>query len=300
MSECARPLTVEHSPASMVLNTTELLEPILLYLDMRSLLTSALRVCRRWRDLIQGSAPLQRALFFECEETRAGSHEITFNPLLVECFPLLFDFTSIPSPDGFNNLAIEALPIGRRRVAFDRLDASWRRMHMRKPPVKHVALWTLDTIRRRKEKMKVVEYDGGLRMEGFYFLVLKHIYWWDLFVKWGEVRARQLCHFRFLRMHMIGPAEEMMRTADVTIGGLADDHCVEEEDARKPVDGSGFVKTKIGYALADNSCMDQEDTRKSMDSDGLVKMGIFWFKVKEINDGKVMWEEHDGPHCCEP
>lgn len=273
----------------MILTTPELLEAILLDLDMRSLLTAAVRVCRQWRDLIQGSILLQRALFFECEETPAGAGEITFNLLLTEIFPLLFDFSGTPgSHRGFNDLAIEAAPIGRHRATFYRLDASWRRMHIRQPPVAHVALWTLDKIRGREEKLKMVTYEGGLRMEGFYFLVLKHVFWWDIFVKWGERQGRQLPHFKYVRGHMVDTAEEMIHTADVTIGALGDDYCVEEGNARR-----------LGRALASNHGIKEEDAGDSpaVKGSGLVRMGIFWFKVKEKNDGRVIWEKEDGPAC---
>lgn len=292
-----RPSTSE-LPVSMVLTTPELLEPILLNLDMRCLLTSALRVCRQWRDLIQGSIWLQRALFFECEEKPAGSQEVEFNPLLLELFPILFDLAGTPGPRGFNDLAIEALPIGRRRVAFYRLNASWRRMHLRQPPVRHVGLWSLDTLWRRNETMRLVKYDAGLRMEGFYSLVLKHVYWWDLFVKWGETQARQLPHFRYVRMHMRGPAEEMVRTADVTIGALADGYCLDEGNVRTPLDGSGLVKMKMGRPLVDSDRTNEEKVRKDVESNGLIKLGIFWFKVKEQDSWEVVSKKVDGGFCC--
>ncbi|KAK7996456.1 hypothetical protein PG989_004496 [Apiospora arundinis] len=47
-----------------VLGTTELLQNVLLHLDLKTLLVSAQRVERRWRDLIIDSAPIQRALYF--------------------------------------------------------------------------------------------------------------------------------------------------------------------------------------------------------------------------------------------
>lgn len=297
MSVCIRS-SISGPSVSIVLTTVELLETIFLCLDMRCLLTLAPRVCRRWRDVIQGSVLLQRALFFKGEEEPAASHTVTFNPLLVELFPPLFNFHSTPELRGFNDLAIEALPTGRRRVAFYRRNASWRRMHMRQPPVKHVGLWTLDKIRHRKEKMQLIRYDRGLRMEGFYHLVLKHVFWWDLFVKWGETQGRQLRHLQFARVHMKASAEEMIRTADVTIGGLGDDYCVDEESVRRPLDSSGLVKMKMGHAAADNDRVDEEKVRKDVVSNGLVKMGIFWFKVKEPDDGQVLWTRRDGPGPC--
>lgn len=282
----------------MVLTTVELLEPILLCLDMRCLLTLALRVCRQWRDVIQGSTLLQQALFFKGGEEPVGSHMVRFNPLLMELFPLLFDLRSTPELRGFNDLAIEALPIGRHRVAFYRRSASWRRMHMRQPPVKHVGIWTLDKIRHRKEKMQLVRYDRGLRMEGFYYLVLKHVFWWDLFVKWGETQGRQLRNLQFVRAHLRAPAEEMERTADVIIEGLGDDYCVDEGNVRRPLDKSGLVKMKMGHALTGNDRVDEEKVRKDVVNNGLVKMGIFWFKVKESDDGQVLWTRRDGPSSC--
>lgn len=297
MSECRR-LPTSDLPVSMVFTTPELLEPILLNLDMRSLLTSAPRVCRQWRDVIRGSIWLQRALFFECEEKPSGSNEVTFNPLLVELFPILFDFAGAPSPRGLNDLAIEALPIGRRRVAFYRRNASWRRMHMRQPPVRHVGLWALDTCPTRKERMRLVKYDGGLRMEGLYHLVLKFVYWWDVFVKWGETQGLQLPHFKYRRGHMMGYSEEMVREADMTIGAIANWDCYDEEISRTPLDGSGLVKMKVGRPLASSRKSEEENVRKYVESNGLVKLGIFWFKVKEKDNCEVMWGRVDGAFCC--
>lgn len=291
MSECTR-LPTDETSVSMALTIPELLEPILLCLDMRCLLTSAIRVCRQWRDLIQGSNLLQRALFFKCEEKPAGSEEVTCNPLLVELFPILFDHASTPF-GGINDLAIEALPIGQRRVAFYRRDASWRRMHIRKPPVKDVGVWTMDSIGGRKEKMRMVKYKGGLRMEGFYFLVLKHAYWWNVYVKWEEAQGRQHHYCQCRRNYLL--AQEMVRTADVIIEADAHPGCNYEEYARRSLDGSGLVKMKMGRPLATyNDRTNEEKVRKHMESNSLVKMGIFWFKAVEIDDWEVMWEGNDG------
>lgn len=292
MSECTN-LPTDEPSVSMVLTIPELLEPILLCLDMRSLLTSAIRVCRQWRDLIQGSNLLQRALFFKIEEKPAGSEEAMLNPLLVELFPILFGFAGTLVPGSINDLAIEALPIGQRRVAFYRRDASWRRMHIRQPPVKDVGVCTEDHIGGRKEKMRMVKYKGGLRMESFYFLVLKHVYWWNVYVQWGEAKGR---HFHFCQCRRLNNlAEEMVRTADVIIQADAHPAYNYEEYARKPLDGSGLVKIKMGRPLATyNDRTNEEKVRKNMESNSLVKLGIFWFKAVEIDDWEVMWEGWDG------
>ncbi|KAK3936401.1 hypothetical protein QBC46DRAFT_345621 [Diplogelasinospora grovesii] len=50
---------------SAVLFIPELLEAILLHIDMVTLLVSASRVSRHWRDVISKSSKLQEALFFK-------------------------------------------------------------------------------------------------------------------------------------------------------------------------------------------------------------------------------------------
>lgn len=52
---------------SKVFLITEVLEIILLTTDMRTLLLSQ-RVCRRWRNLIQGSHYLRAALFWSLSD----------------------------------------------------------------------------------------------------------------------------------------------------------------------------------------------------------------------------------------
>lgn len=281
---------------SPVLTTPELLEAVLLSLDMRTLLTSALRVCRQWRDLIQGSTSLQKALFLQAEEKPPRTYEEGFNPILRGLFPVLFENCGVPGR-GLNDLAIEALPIGRRRVAFYRRDASCRRMHLRQPPVKHVGLWTLDKISTRKETMRLVKYEHGLKMEAFYSLVLKHVYWWDLLVKWGGADGRRLPHFKYVRLHMREPALELVRTADVFIGALADDYCVDEGLARRSVDGSGLIKMEMGRPVADHMSADEKKIRRAVEPSDLVQLGIFWFKVMETEGYEVVWKKVDGSYC---
>ncbi|POS80003.1 hypothetical protein DHEL01_v201609 [Diaporthe helianthi] len=262
---------------SPVLTITELLEPILLSLDMRTLLTSALRA----------------------DEKTPRTYEDGFNPILRELFPILFEFCDVPGR-GFNDLAIEGLPIGRRRVAFYRLNASWRRMHLRQPPVKHVGLWTLDKINTRKETMRLVKYEHGLKMEVFYSLVLKHVYWWDLSVKWGAAEGQRLPHFNYVRSHMREPALELVQTVDVTIGALADDYCVDHGLARRSVDGSGLTRMEMGRPVADHtSTAGEKGVRSSVEPSGLDKLGIFWFKVvgTDTDGHEVMWKKVDGENA---
>src|SRR5690625_2582029 len=57
--EVSAPTAMQH-----VLDTSELLELILVHVDMQTLLTSAQRTSRTWHALIATSPPLQRRLFF--------------------------------------------------------------------------------------------------------------------------------------------------------------------------------------------------------------------------------------------
>jgi hypothetical protein len=100
------------SPArDIVFSTTELVEAILLQLDMKTLLVSAMRVNKMWCGTINNSPSLQQALYFkpmaprspnpsgsyshiDCQDSSSGSHEPwpTLNPLLVYTFgPCFFD-----------------------------------------------------------------------------------------------------------------------------------------------------------------------------------------------------------------
>ncbi|RHZ43578.1 F-box domain protein [Aspergillus thermomutatus] len=118
----------------LVLSTPELLEYILFYLDVQSLLTSAQRVCHSWTRLIQTSPKLQQALFFKPippEQCREKLH----NPLLARLFPNLLP----PSMDssGVRECSYLRLSWSKqndRREGFFRREASWRRMLVQQPP----------------------------------------------------------------------------------------------------------------------------------------------------------------------
>lgn len=126
------------------IQTPEILENILLYVDERSLLISTQRVCKYWHEVISTSPPLQKHLYFNPDwdqKTKSTSK------LLTEAFPLWFvqTRTSHPGetprdnvriinniPADFNTLPL-ALP--HRNEAFMRKDASWRNMLVQQPPI---------------------------------------------------------------------------------------------------------------------------------------------------------------------
>ena len=125
-------------PSERALASIELLEKILLQLDLRSLLISAQSVNRRWRQLIEKSSKIQRALFFQPEKKRRGANEPMFNPLLMETFPSLF-----PQDGGtsaiFSFTSLDMIQTPEKLAAYARNEASWRRMLVQQPPLSELA-----------------------------------------------------------------------------------------------------------------------------------------------------------------
>lgn len=116
---------------------TELLEQILLQADMRTLVNSAQRVCRKWYNLIKDSSDLQAALFFKpVGYTLPRGIAGIRNPLVEECIwpwfcerlarlrgpPLVEGGAKIPQIDP------------RSDQIFLRKGASWQKMLFQQPP----------------------------------------------------------------------------------------------------------------------------------------------------------------------
>ncbi|PKX99286.1 F-box domain protein [Aspergillus novofumigatus IBT 16806] len=156
----------------LVLSTPELLEYILLYLDIESLLTSAQRVCHSWTRLIQTSPRLQQALFFKPTPPEKCREKLR-NPLLAEHFWNFFPYHL--DPFSMREYTYRMLSWGeqsdRRQKRFRR-EASWRRMNWifkryyhpcDAAPTTH---WVTDGV-----QMDLI----GLRMNMLYDLVLDSI-----------------------------------------------------------------------------------------------------------------------------
>lgn len=127
-----------------VLNTPEILEMILIQTDIRTLLTSAQRVCRAWSKLITSSPSIQKALYFAPIKSSEGEpNEKTLNPLLKEKFPPIFPLQDSSTYDGFDfsdfNWTKDILSLTR----FVRADASWRKMLIQQPPISEIGLFSL-------------------------------------------------------------------------------------------------------------------------------------------------------------
>lgn len=121
-------------------NTPEMLEMILTRLDMRTLLTSAQRVCRCWGNMISKSPSIQRALFFAPVENPMKLEEKILNPLLKEAFPSIF-----PANDRSSYYALDLSSLAMAKDAsamarFIRKEASWRKMLVQQPPISVIGL----------------------------------------------------------------------------------------------------------------------------------------------------------------
>lgn len=126
----------------------EFLEMILLEFDTRTLLVSAQRVCRLWREMIRSSIKLQAALFFKpvAQPPAPGSTPIR-NPLLERVWREFFhskpQFASDRWPDEWSR----TLPMmtRKREEAYTRPEASWRRMLLHQPPDCHLKCFVIES-----------------------------------------------------------------------------------------------------------------------------------------------------------
>lgn len=120
---------------------TELWESILLRVDLRTLLTSATRVCRAWTTLIQDSTALQQTLFF-APDTRVRSDEESHNSLLVDAFPSVFSKHQKKEDDfQFTIQSWDFIKHPEKQLAYMRPEASWRRMLVQQPPIYKIGIW---------------------------------------------------------------------------------------------------------------------------------------------------------------
>lgn len=127
---------------NQVLDSPELLEMILVQMDMRSLLTSAQRVCLHWASLINSSPSIQKALFFTpIKESEWGADEKTPNPLLAETFPSIFPARGRTDRFRFDFSDMAITKDASTMARFVRKEASWRRMLVQQPPIRTIGLF---------------------------------------------------------------------------------------------------------------------------------------------------------------
>lgn len=143
------------SAQETALVTMEILENILLSLDIQSILTSAQRVCHKWRDLVSTSPSIQKHIFFQPDWDQKHKQQ---NPLLASIFPGWFspDHT-IPRAEiedrGTLDIGSEGIKSSIDlnqpdvKASFKHKDASWRRMLVQQPPVLDLVLFRVGSSR---------------------------------------------------------------------------------------------------------------------------------------------------------
>lgn len=149
IEECPRYATViqrqpgisTKSVINEALNTPEILEMILIELDMRTLLTSAQRVCRTWVNMISNSPSIQKALFFTpIKDSEWGENVKMLNPLLTATFSSIF-----PAKGRLDDYKLNFFDLtmakGSAMNQFVRRSASWRRMLVQQPPISDIGMF---------------------------------------------------------------------------------------------------------------------------------------------------------------
>lgn len=145
------------SAQGTALATVEVLENMLLRLDLKSILTSAQRVCHSWHDLVSTSPSLQKHLYFQPDWQRRHKNR---NPLLAKHFPGWFPSTEpqleratehgiiksghLGTESDFENLTL-AQP--DKNASFMWKNASWRRMLVQQPPILDLAIFKVSSAR---------------------------------------------------------------------------------------------------------------------------------------------------------
>ncbi|KAJ6505377.1 hypothetical protein C8R45DRAFT_1209146 [Mycena sanguinolenta] len=150
-----------------VIATPELLELILAQLPMRSLLVTAPLVSKTWQAITL-TPTLQRALFLLPDP----SSEPVQNPLLAKLFPPFFPKRR--NQHGTSK-TISALPWAKAPDAFQRADASWRRMLVTQPPAQTMAITETRSTRGGRSQRHAVFNDPALSMAVLYDLAVEFI-----------------------------------------------------------------------------------------------------------------------------
>ncbi|PYI11997.1 hypothetical protein BO78DRAFT_382023 [Aspergillus sclerotiicarbonarius CBS 121057] len=116
----------------------ELLEAILLDVDLRTLLTSAQRVCYFWHCVIRDSTPLQEKLFFKPMSPTSQHHQTpTRNPLIESDLWHCLKMTQLQVNDIWDPYMRH--PYFSRAEICGRPEASWRHMLLQQPPTSEIA-----------------------------------------------------------------------------------------------------------------------------------------------------------------
>lgn len=120
----------QDSAQQRVLWTTDTLELVLVQLDIQTLLL-AQRTCRLWHSLITTSPSIQKALFYLPRDVKKP----IYNPILAKAFPAFFPHPTTGMTDAhFTFMTFDSIQNPDKIIAYNRREASWRRMLVRQPP----------------------------------------------------------------------------------------------------------------------------------------------------------------------
>ncbi|KAF7353305.1 putative f-box domain protein [Mycena sanguinolenta] len=152
-----------------VLSTPELVELTLSHLPIRDLLVTAPLVCQTWRAITL-TPVLQRALFFEPDPSFRS--ERLRNPLLMEIFAPFFTPEARSHWDWPDAGAIKSMPWSKAPDAFNRPEASWRRMLVSQPLPQKLLVTEIYYRRGGARERRAVLDNQPLRMEPLYDITL--------------------------------------------------------------------------------------------------------------------------------
>ncbi|KAI8966325.1 hypothetical protein F5Y11DRAFT_189655 [Daldinia sp. FL1419] len=172
------------SAQDRVLHVTELLEGILSFLSMHDILINAQRVSKRWRDVIETSPEVRKAIFLFPSSTSLFDKEVySKNRKILYVFPQLFsvhldrDVSFHNKPWGFMDLMSDTkfhFPSGLKERWLTN-NASWRNMYVSQPPIEKI-YWHIQNQTDRRVSMPGIvvtfEFPGGLRMGDYYDLII--------------------------------------------------------------------------------------------------------------------------------
>ncbi|CAK1368157.1 unnamed protein product [Cercospora beticola] len=170
----------DRNGAQRMFSIVELLENILLELSFKELLVTMPQVCRHFKDVIDNSASIQQALFFqplpgpEVHFFRGSGPETDYDGFFAveEHAPKRVHVMSNPLFGSAEQWLLRNIQYGRARhfvagqsqiQAFERPEASWRRMLGSQPPVKALLFGSAAG----KDHEFVVKKDDWLRVEDY-------------------------------------------------------------------------------------------------------------------------------------
>ena len=246
--------------AATVLSTPELLEAILRQLPIHDLLVTAQVINHNFHAAIRSSCALQEALFFR-PKSRTRTDSYATNPLLQKKFPPFFDSCSdnngldFAGEKDFEKLEWNSSP--RKRQAYARKEASWRRMLVAQPP--RTALAIMDTsdgmggVAKRTGRLEVEE---GLKMGLLYDLVQASVgIPTTMFaVLWGVDRPEQEQANYGIKTVRLGSDEKYPKDLMESKAGITLDLrniqqcCVDESRLGPEFRSEGYEDVKIDYS----------------------------------------------------